>query len=299
MTLLTRGHVPLRSQLRSQSYKLSALQHPHPSVCYLSLFSTSAHHADRKTTTATQSNTPSSTNTNTVVTTPTRTEINAPISTFPAPIEIPPQDPSSSSPSALDKIKRLVSTGRAYLTFYKTGLKNVFRNYRASIPLRKSLGLPIYLPVSPPRNHNAGATAAADLGRGQFQLVRRSARDVRRMIPFTLILIICGEFTPLIVPIFGSAITPATCRVPSQITKEREAGSKRKYLALTAHANAQAAQQAGTMPTTVQIGSEQEMTLLATRFANAEFARDADASGVLAASAVFGIVKSHQPRLGG
>jgi hypothetical protein len=119
------------------------------------------------------------------------------------------------------------------------------------------------------------------------------------MIPFTLILIICGEFTPLIVPIFGSAITPATCRVPSQITKEREAGSKRKYLALTAHANAQAAQQAGTMPTTVQIGSEQEMALLATRFANAEFARTADTSGVLAASAVFGIVKSHQPRFGG
>lgn len=125
------------------------------------------------------------------------------------------------------------------------------------------------------------------------------------MIPFTLILLICGEFTPLIVPIFGSAITPATCRVPSQISKERESASKRKYLALTAHAEASAiveaqqSQQASTtMPTAVQVGSEQEMALLA-RFASDAFARDADGSAVLAASAVFGIVKSHNPRLGG
>jgi hypothetical protein len=118
------------------------------------------------------------------------------------------------------------------------------------------------------------------------------------MIPFTLILLICGEFTPLIIPLFGAAITPATCRVPSQIAKERESASKRKYLALAAHANI-AAKEQGAMPASVSVGSAEEMALLATRFAGAEFAVKAGGSEVLVAGAVFGIVGSHQPRLGG
>ncbi|CAI7609064.1 unnamed protein product [Penicillium manginii] len=291
MSLLTRGNAALRFH-RPQSYNLSVLQHP--SVRYQALFSTSARHANRKSTTTTTS--PS--NPTTTVPTPTRDEINAPLSTFPATIETPPQDPST-PPTPINKIKRLISTGRAYLTFYKTGLKNVFRNYRASIPLRKSLSLPVYLPTSPPRNGNGNSTnASANLGRAQYQLVRRSARDVRRMIPFTLILLICGEFTPLIIPLFGAAITPATCRVPSQIAKERESASKRKYLALAAHANI-AAKEQGAMPASVSVGSAEEMALLATRFAGAEFAVKAGGSEVLVAGAVFGIVGSHRPRLGG
>jgi hypothetical protein len=118
------------------------------------------------------------------------------------------------------------------------------------------------------------------------------------MIPFTLILLICGEFTPLIIPLFGAAITPATCRVPSQIAKERESASKRKYLALAAHANI-AAKEQGAMPASVSVGSAEEMALLATRFAGAEFAVKAGGSEVLVAGAVFGIVGSHRPRLGG
>lgn len=126
------------------------------------------------------------------------------------------------------------------------------------------------------------------MGRGQFQLVRRSARDVRRMIPFTLILIICGEFTPLIVPIFGSAITPATCRVPGQITKERGTASRRKYAALLAHARATS----DSVLHPVQVGSNEEMALLA-EFASPRWAAGADADAVLRACAVFGLVKSH------
>lgn len=110
------------------------------------------------------------------------------------------------------------------------------------------------------------------------------------MIPFTLILIICGEFTPLIIPIFGSAITPATCRVPGQIAKERDAASKRKYEALLAHVRATAGP--NTAPESVQVGSSQELGLLA-EFADPVWLAGANANAVLRACAVFGLVKAH------
>lgn len=226
--------------------------------------------------------------TQTTVTTPAAHEINAPTSTLPADLNLPDPLPTA-------KLKRLIALGRAYLAFYKTGLRNVFRNYRASLPLRKTLGLPAYIPISPPRRASSPTTTAAQpgltMGRGQFQLVRRSARDVRRMIPFTLILIICGEFTPLVVPLVGSAITPATCRVPGQIVKERDAASKRKYEALLAHARA------ARRPSAVQVGSPEELALLA-EMADPGWAVGASAEAVLRACAVFGLVKRHD-RVGG
>ncbi|CAG8161350.1 unnamed protein product [Penicillium olsonii] len=217
------------------------------------------------------------------VTIPSKTDLNAPISTLPIDLVTPP--PIAPSAALADKLKRYVEFGRTYLTFYKTGLKNVYRNYRASLPLRAQLGLPAYLPVSPPRESNASQQSKySQLGRGQFQLVCRSARDVRRMIPFTLILIVCGEFTPLIVPIFGSAITPATCRVPSQVEKERIASSKRKVAALRA---------AG-VP--VSVDAEQMGALAG--FVDLEWVAKAQAADVLRACAVFGLVKSHE-KVGG
>ncbi|KAJ5692115.1 hypothetical protein N7462_001538 [Penicillium macrosclerotiorum] len=211
---------------------------------------------------------PSTTTTSSTVTIPSPKDLNAP----------------------LKKLKRYVALGRAYLAFYKTGLKNVYHNYRASLPLRSSLGLPAYLPISPPRGPSSPkhppSTPATPLGRGQFQLVRRAARDVRRMIPFTLILIVCGEFTPLIVPLFGSAITPATCRVPGQVAKERAAASKRKTLALAAHARASGS-------TAPHAGDSAELELLA-EFASPAWAMRADGAAVLRASAVFGLVRSHE-----
>jgi hypothetical protein len=182
------------------------------------------------------------------------------------------------------------------LTFYKTGLKNVYHNYRASLPLRRELGLPVYIPVSPPRSTKfdealpSPSTPELKLGRGRFQLVRRSARDVQRMIPFTLILIVCGEFTPLIVPIFGNAITPATCRVPGQVAKEREAGSKRKVLAQQALATS-------TGKAVPMTGSDAERAQLL-ELTTISSAQQASAQKVLQACAMFGLVKKHDRFLG-
>lgn len=301
MVPLARGQIPLWIPLKPShhSYTLlrpAALARPHTTPFSTSAASHAATPRPRTRVQAAKSITP-------VTQTPTledlsQNHINAPISTFPANLDIP--SPLPTSAPTPEKLKRLVAVGRAYLTFYKTGLKNVYHNYRASLPLRRQLGLPAYLPVSPPRSTKfnealraepALSTPELELGRGRFQLVRRSARDVQRMIPFTLILIICGEFTPLIVPIFGNAITPATCRVPGQVAKEREAGSKRKVLAQ----QALAATTGEAVPTT---GSDAERAQLVD-LATIASARQASAEQVLQACAIFGLVKKHDRFLGG
>ncbi|KAG0154790.1 hypothetical protein PDIDSM_360 [Penicillium digitatum] len=295
MANITRSQRALHAQF--QIWNCSRL-HPHlqsqllPICARSQLFSTSAP--------SQQSRRPSpSPPTTTTVSVPSKTEINAPTSTHPTPLTTPSSLPPSAG--AADKLKRYVEFGRAYVTFYKTGLKNVYHNYRASLPLRRKLGLPAYIPTSPPRtrthNNNRSAPSIAQedkLGRAQFQLVRRSARDVRRMIPFALILIVCGEFTPLVVPIFGSAITPATCRVPSQVEKERIAATVRKLVALDVFVAANKDWSVHVL----KAGSAEQWALLAGCFADPVWVAGARSADVLRACAVFGLVKRHDKTAG-
>lgn len=229
----------------------------------------------------------------------TTSDVNPPLSTLPTKLDIPA--PVASDATPIDQFKRYIALGRAYYTFYKSGLKNVYHNYKASIPLRRSLGLPAYIPTSFPPATRAAVRSGGDkspsfhsairsLGytRSHVQLVHRAAYDVRRMIPFTLILIICGEMTPFIVLALGNAVTPVTCRVPRQIEKERQKKMKRKSAAIAAH---QAATQGSIAP--VEAGSNEELAILADRYADVSFANTASAEDILRACAVFGLAKSH------
>jgi hypothetical protein len=165
--------------------------------------------------------------------------------------------------------------------------------------IRRSLGLPLYLPTSPPPAPSTGpggtsgsafhtAIDSFHISRADFQLVRRAAYDVRRMIPFTLLLIICGEFTPLVVLALGDAVTPFTCRVPKQIDKARMQRAQLKRSVL-------AAVQGGLgSATPISPGSAEEMTWLADNFGDPEFAATASGEQVLRACAVFGLAKSHE-----
>ncbi|EEP82073.1 predicted protein [Uncinocarpus reesii 1704] len=161
--------------------------------------------------------------------------VNPPSSTRPAKLELP-EKPANSSAG----LTYYMSLGKAYYTFYKTGLKNVYHNYRAAAPIRKKLGFSGYLPTSLPPRALSGASAFEQLvkregvTRAEFQLLRRSAYDIRRMIPFVMILIVCGEFTPFVVLALGNRVTPLTCRVPKQLEKERRLKLDRKTAALRA-----------------------------------------------------------------
>ena len=218
--------------------------------------------------------------------------VNPPPSTHPADLSIP--DPVPASATTTTKLKRYVALGRAYFSFYKTGLKNVYHNYRTSLPLRRELGVvPIYLPVSPPGSSpKAKGTFRTTLQRTQltrsnFQLIRRAAFDVRRMIPFSLMLVVCGEFTPLIVLATGSAIVPMTCRVPAQFAKDRAKQTSRKRAALVAHA----VQETGSVSQVVR--GDAELELLATHYASPTWVDGCSNEDVLRACAVFGLVGTH------
>ncbi|PGH34454.1 hypothetical protein GX50_02722 [[Emmonsia] crescens] len=185
---------------------------------------------------------PPSTSTTTTTTTTVQpvtitSPLNPPTSTLPAPISLPLKD------SSTNKAKYYFTLGKAYLSFYKTGLKNVYYNYRAALPLRRRLGLSVILPTSPPPpvyavkhiNNAAILRQYADrVSRSEFQLIRRSAYDVRRMMPFSLILLLCGEMTPFVVLALGNLVTPFTCRVPRQVEKERVKACLRKEKAIRA-----------------------------------------------------------------
>ncbi|KAE8350954.1 hypothetical protein BDV28DRAFT_28736 [Aspergillus coremiiformis] len=225
-------------------------------------------------------------------------DVNPPPSTRPADLNLP--DAISPSASTAEKLFRFVKIGRAYLSFYKTGLKNVYHNYRASLPIRRSLGLPPYLPISPPPAPSSSSSQdkqsvafrktilSAQLSRSNFQLVRRAAYDVQRMIPFTLILIICGEMTPIVVTNLPSAVTPFTCRVPRQTERDHSQRMARKRAALIAQ---QAA--TGVSVTPPATGSDEELVLLVKMYTNPKWIERATAEEVLRACAVLNLVHRH------
>lgn len=126
------------------------------------------------------------------------------------------------------------------------------------------------------------------INRADFQLVRRSAHDIRRMIPFSLVLLICGEFTPLIVLALGNAITPFACRLPQQNhnTIQRRIRLKRQAL--------QAVQADQGTATPLSTGSDEELQWLGNAFGARDFAvsRHTPAQDILFACAAFGLVKS-------
>ncbi|RAK70809.1 uncharacterized protein BO72DRAFT_533199 [Aspergillus fijiensis CBS 313.89] len=231
-------------------------------------------------------------------------DINPPASTRPAELTLPSALGPSASPA--DKLKHYLAVGRAYLTFYKTGLKNVYHNHRAAVPLRRALGLPAHLPTSAylavtqeavgaskgrtnvtttttttttAKDNNSNRRAV--ISRSSFQLLHRAAYDIRRMIPFTLLLIVCGEFTPLVVLALGNAVTPRTCRVPRQLEKERAKRVQRKKVALLLDR--------GTV-TAPEVGSEKEMKSVRWLMG---VSGDGDRDAVARACAVFGLARSH------
>lgn len=188
-------------------------------------------------------------------------QLNPPTSTLPPPLTLPNRASSRS------RFGYLFATGKAYLTFYKTGLHAVLANYRLSAGARTRFGLgvlprrfvPAQLeerpemrpeatdttqPVQPaPAQAQAQARGRGRTGRAvpvapppgrppllraDYQLLNRVARDCHRLVPFGLLLLLCGELTPLIVVALGSLIVPGTCAIPAQAASEKRALARRR-----------------------------------------------------------------------
>lgn len=124
-----------------------------------------------------------------------------------------------------ERAKYLYRLGRTYLGFYKTALKQVWASFKAS---RKFAGLS----DRDLRMFENGSSSAQMKEEWQgsrlwnnIQFIRRSRHDARKLLPFGLMLMICGEFTPLIALAWrrlGSLIIPAACKIPLQVMQERK-----------------------------------------------------------------------------
>ncbi|GKT45105.1 uncharacterized protein ColSpa_05286 [Colletotrichum spaethianum] len=147
-------------------------------------------------------------------------KVNPPASTRPAPLDLPERKPDSS------KIGHLFQTGKAYIKFYKTGLKAVFSNRRLiqNVITEKSASVEGF---RSPSVFTPGVIPQG-FSRADWMLLWRVRHDILRVPLFGLVLLICGEFTPLIV-IFVDGVVPYTCRLPQQVESSfKQAEERRK-----------------------------------------------------------------------
>ncbi|KAK3487140.1 hypothetical protein B0T13DRAFT_442107 [Neurospora crassa] len=154
-----------------------------------------------------------------------RSGVNPPYTTRPPPLNLPERQPDAST------ISHLFATGKAYLTFYKTGLRQVFTNFK----LLRAVGKGGEGPIA--RSENPLADADCIDGylrfrtRGSLLLYKRVKHDLNKLPIFGLLLLVCGEFTPFVV-LAVPTIVPYTCRIPKQVDKILKRIEERRAAAL-------------------------------------------------------------------
>jgi hypothetical protein len=147
-------------------------------------------------------------------------------STRPAPLDSP-EEPSPGPDGSVpiqERASYLFRLGKAYLAFYKTGLKNTWSNYKQSVEIRGRLNCSLSKAAMYGGQPEARdlKTKVPQISRKEYQLVLRSRHDIQKLIPFALIFAICGEFTPLVIVLLGSSVVPYTCRIPKQVAYDHE-----------------------------------------------------------------------------
>lgn len=141
--------------------------------------------------------------------------VNPPTSTQPPPLILPPREKKWS-------FSGLLALGLAYLKFYKTGFKSIYQNWK----LTRAIFSRIAPDINPPH-----ALLLGKLTRAEYLLIRRTAQDIRKVIPFGLLFMICGEFTPLVVIVFRGLV-PRTLWIPQQVETARKKNEEMRYRAM-------------------------------------------------------------------
>ncbi|PVH97675.1 hypothetical protein DM02DRAFT_616312 [Periconia macrospinosa] len=133
-------------------------------------------------------------------------KLNPPDDTYAPELNVPRKTPDQ------NRLKYLFQCGRAYIQFYKQGIANVRSTSKLAKTLRKK----------------GGKDLMRNLTRAEWQIVKRSRADMLRLPPFGLIVIVLGEWTPL-VALYLTPLIPEACRIPQQIdSKLRKAEARRQ-----------------------------------------------------------------------
>ncbi|TPX18218.1 uncharacterized protein E0L32_002727 [Thyridium curvatum] len=156
--------------------------------------------------------------------------VNPPATTRPPPLVLPERLPDTAT------FNHLLATGKAYLKFYKTGLKYLYVNTKLVYALRS--GGAGSASSSSPTDSSPGAKPGSDTAtttpvllaggtRSALLLRERWAHDMRRLPVFAVMFLLCGEFTPLVVLALPHAV-PYTCRIPKQVAKLQRLAEERR-----------------------------------------------------------------------
>lgn len=71
------------------------------------------------------------------------------------------------------------------------------------------------------------AVQRAVVSRADFQLLERNARDIAKLPFFGLLIVLLGEWLPLLVPFIPNRV-PGTCRIPKQVAGMRKKSEERR-----------------------------------------------------------------------
>ncbi|KPI35251.1 uncharacterized protein AB675_3784 [Cyphellophora attinorum] len=121
----------------------------------------------------------------------------------------------------------LVRVGKTYYAFYKAGLKQLWSNRKELKELQAWMfpftieGVARYGGTMY-KNKQGNNIPIPHIYHREFQLYHRTKADLRKMIPFSLLLLICGEFTPIALLVLGRKVVPKVCYLPFQQREEMD-----------------------------------------------------------------------------
>lgn len=142
--------------------------------------------------------------------------------TRPAALDLPEAPHPYAWPSSQSKnptrwdFKYLFRLGKTYGAFYWQGMKNVYANYKTRQKIVRRLN------GTPPDMAARNPASPQRISYNEYETLIRFKRDLKKLVPFALVLAICGEFTPLVILMLGSGVVPATCVIPKQVTQDRK-----------------------------------------------------------------------------
>ncbi|KAI6370464.1 hypothetical protein MCOR25_004202 [Pyricularia grisea] len=155
--------------------------------------------------------------------------VNPPATTRPPHLNLPTRGPDSS------KVGHLIATGKAYFTFYKTGMSHIAKNYKLSSAVDQHAQQ--FREAGPAATGLADPSSANQVppppgSRAAVILRERLRHDLSRLPVFALILLVCGEFTPLVVMLLPRVV-PLPCRIPRQVDKLDRLAEARRSASFT------------------------------------------------------------------
>ncbi|KZM25011.1 uncharacterized protein EKO05_0009482 [Ascochyta rabiei] len=132
-------------------------------------------------------------------------KLNPPSFTYPPELSVPARKAGQNYASYL------FSCGKAYLTFYKTGISHTRQTLKLAKALRAKL-------AEQGKGISKDVAGNGILSRSEWQVLRRSRRDLLRLPVMGFLILALGEWLPLIV-VYLTPVIPEACRIPTQVER--------------------------------------------------------------------------------